>query len=1013
MIVKKIDITKINSKREFWIHWIFLGAILLSAGLFVIGPENILRNIANPDLLKASLVGDYSDRKIIRDELLTKGNINDLYGLSYLNDNKFIYYYSNYNEDETCFAIGNISYNSNSITSGESNCYKNTSIYGGDVWPINEQFFIYRSEGSFSGNIYLGEISDKPYLNINSPTNIGTETFIYQSPDLSVFLLINNNFARVLRLSNGVINIGNSFSIGSGFDTVQDILFIDKNKFAIIDSLCLDVNKKSNLFFGTIQENNIIFSNGLYLGIDPRPVYVYEPKLQKLDKDRVIVSFLYYNNSTKRSINIKIIDINENTPFIAKDQDVVEAVGIHYTYSLERIDSEKILLGYGHHLSNNPVISYIVINVSNENILTLGNTYNKYFETSNGAALIYPSNRYLTCRYNILCLYTNIIASINGKSFSVVRENMIFNGYFLEPSRVLDIFYINGNNISYDSTTNILPYSLYPTGGMSLAINVLMINSHNFIGVYGYEASTLVHKLVAVAGQIKTPTLLSVEKIGNGTSTITSNISGINCGTDCSETYSNKETVILTANTSSGSKLDYWLGCDSVNGNQCTVTMDSDKNVIAQFSLMTPQECAALYNTHGWAWSDNVGHISFNCNNDYNGNNTMGPAYMSELENRCSTSCYGVNVSTSTEIVSGYAWSDNIGWISFNQSDLVGCPSGICNAKVDILTGKVSGWGKAINSTNQNYGWISLNGSDYQVNIGLSTGEFHNYAYGGGPVSEAVVGWTSFNCQEGGANQSNICGTSNYLVWTDPIIVNNPPTIGATDTAGPSEEDLCKNIAGYILGWTFQDSDVGAYENTYELKLTNTGTGTSGTYSPGSQLPHLIENGGHQTLGVPVGTNENLSSIPITVKYGQTYIWEVRVQDDGGLWSAWKSGPGSFTIPLNYPEVGFSFSPLRPKIGDEMTFQDTSTDHADGYPIQGYLWNFGDSTTAITENATHTYSEVSPRIVTHVINFNGTKNCSTSTTFNVRPGQGEYIEVIPRTGANIFNVLKKWLLGIF
>jgi PKD repeat protein len=421
------------------------------------------------------------------------------------------------------------------------------------------------------------------------------------------------------------------------------------------------------------------------------------------------------------------------------------------------------------------------------------------------------------------------------------------------------------------------------------------------------------------------------------------------------------------------------------------------------------------YNVYGWAWSDNVGHISFNCNNDYNGNNTMGPAYMSELENRCGTSNYGVDIDLDTGIFSGYAWSDNVGWISFNQSDLVGCPESPCQAHMSTSTGEVFGWGKAINSISQNYGWISLNGSDYQVNIGLSTGEFHNYAYGGGPSNEAVIGWTSFNCQEGGANQSNICGTSNYLVWTDPIIVNNPPTVGPTDTAGPSQEDLCNNRGRYFLGWIFQDTDSGAYENTYELKLTNTGTGVSGTYSPGPQLPRLIENGGRQTLGVLVGTNENLSSIPITVKYGQTYIWEVRVQDDGELWSSWKSGPGSFTVPLNYPEVGFSFSPLRPKIGDEMTFQDTSTDHSDGYPIQRYLWDFGDSTTATTQNATHTYNEVYPRTVTHTIYFDtiNSRSCSTSTTFNVRPGQPEYIEVIPRTGANIFNALKKWLLGIF
>jgi len=70
-------------------------------------------------------------------------------------------------------------------------------------------------------------------------------------------------------------------------------------------------------------------------------------------------------------------------------------------------------------------------------------------------------------------------------------------------------------------------------------------------------------------------------------------------------------------------------------------------------------------NVSGWAWSENIGWISFN--------NTTGGGGVN----------YGVNIG-SDGIFSGYAWSENIGWISFNQSELSGCPSGTCRAEVNL-----------------------------------------------------------------------------------------------------------------------------------------------------------------------------------------------------------------------------------------------------------------------------------------------------------------------------------------
>ncbi|MDD5031678.1 MAG: hypothetical protein PHR36_01380, partial [Patescibacteria group bacterium] len=54
-------------------------------------------------------------------------------------------------------------------------------------------------------------------------------------------------------------------------------------------------------------------------------------------------------------------------------------------------------------------------------------------------------------------------------------------------------------------------------------------------------------------------------------------------------------------------------------------------------------------NVTGYAWSENIGWISFSCSND----------------NSCLTVDYGVAVDPATGNISGYAWSENIGWISF------------------------------------------------------------------------------------------------------------------------------------------------------------------------------------------------------------------------------------------------------------------------------------------------------------------------------------------------------------
>ncbi len=184
------------------------------------------------------------------------------------------------------------------------------------------------------------------------------------------------------------------------------------------------------------------------------------------------------------------------------------------------------------------------------------------------------------------------------------------------------------------------------------------------------------------------------------------------------------------------------------------------------------------HNVSGYAWSDTVGWISFNCTD----------------AGFCGTSNYGVGVNEADGDLFGYAWSSNIGWISFNESDLIGCPGGgTCTANLSGST--LSGWAKALSSSDSESGgwdgWISLDGSDYGVTYDSNSGEFSGYAWG-----SAIIGWVDFNPQYGGVvksaliaslsvSSSNISnGGSVTLTWTSTLATDcsgtNFSTGGAT-----------------------------------------------------------------------------------------------------------------------------------------------------------------------------------------------------------------------------------------
>ncbi len=151
---------------------------------------------------------------------------------------------------------------------------------------------------------------------------------------------------------------------------------------------------------------------------------------------------------------------------------------------------------------------------------------------------------------------------------------------------------------------------------------------------------------------------------------------------------------------------------------------------------------ASTDNVSGYAWGENIGWISFNNTSDG------------------STQAYGVNINATSGNFSGHAWSSNIGWISFNRSEAGHPPAAPFNggtgtiASYNKTTGKVTGWARALSACDPNCstnlgagansggwdGWIRFS-DDSNTNwagrgVTISNNLFSGYAWG-----DMVSGW--------------------------------------------------------------------------------------------------------------------------------------------------------------------------------------------------------------------------------------------------------------------------------
>ncbi|MFH0969443.1 MAG: hypothetical protein V1804_02960 [Patescibacteria group bacterium] len=158
---------------------------------------------------------------------------------------------------------------------------------------------------------------------------------------------------------------------------------------------------------------------------------------------------------------------------------------------------------------------------------------------------------------------------------------------------------LDSNNTVISEKKSFLPNIVYYSDGSPwyLYISFHWYNAPMIPGSYkvefeAYEALSNVGVAYLNFKVMAPNPILAVNKAGTGSGTITSDPAGINCGTDCAESYVQGTSATLTATPDANSTFAGWSG-DCTGTGPCNLTMNTNKSVTANFKINTPPTAEA------------------------------------------------------------------------------------------------------------------------------------------------------------------------------------------------------------------------------------------------------------------------------------------------------------------------------------------------------------------------------------------------------------------------------------
>lgn len=264
----------------------------------------------------------------------------------------------------------------------------------------------------------------------------------------------------------------------------------------------------------------------------------------------------------------------------------------------------------------------------------------------------------------------------------------------------------------------------------------------------------------------------------------------------------------------------------------------------------------------GYLWSDTIGWISMNCSNT----------------STCATSNYSVAIDTSGNL-SGYAWSDNVGWVKFGGLSSFPTGSGTVAQNAAMASTSLLGWARACAGTASGDcssmtsrtdgwdGWIALSGTSFGVS--LTGGSFSGYAWGG-----ENVGWIDFSAAP--TTYLPCAATQGYVCSADTSVHT------AADCAVTN--DYCPS---HGAGW-FCSTDNGICTAPPAPEV---GTNLDGSNGALSTKPSLVKSGGTTKV---IWTIDNANTCTVVGSNGDS--WSGTASIEGGYTSSPITQRTTYTI---------------------------------------------------------------------------------------------------------------------